>query len=71
MMNALIGVRLPRPVLDRLDDLAAATARPRSEIIRFFLALASSEALPPSWFEAVDMQRIVRGRSDGGTRRES
>jgi predicted transcriptional regulator len=71
MMNTSIGCRIPRPLADRLTQLALATARPRSEIIRFFLAQASSEALPPSWLDAVDVERVVTGQSDQGTQRES
>jgi predicted transcriptional regulator len=70
MLNALIGVRIPRALVDQLNDLATATARPRSEVIRFFLAQACSEALPRSWFETVEIQRIVTGQSDREAERE-
>jgi predicted DNA-binding protein len=70
MMNTLIGCRIPRPLADRLNQLASATARPRSQIVRYFLSRACTEALPDSWFETVDTQRLVTGRGNGGAERE-
>lgn len=69
MMDELIGVRVPRAVIERLDALAAATARRRSEVVRFLLARACREVLPSTWFETetIAAQRLTTGQSDRGT----
>jgi predicted transcriptional regulator len=68
MDGRLIGFRIPGAVVERLDAMAQATGRNRSEVARYFLATACPDALPASWFETAEVQRIVTGQSDPGTR---
>jgi predicted transcriptional regulator len=68
MMDALIGLRISGAVVKRLDLMAEAVGRSRSEVARFFLATACPEGLPRGWFESADAQRLATGRGDPGTR---
>jgi predicted transcriptional regulator len=66
MMDTLIGFRIPAAVVQRLDALAEATGRNRSQIARYFLSKACSEGLPAAWLEGVEAQRIATGRGTRG-----
>ena len=73
MLNVVIACRIPSALVARLDELAADSARHRSEVVRYLLARACREVLPTTWFEgeAIAAQRIVTGRDEPGTRSAS
>ena len=68
MMDTLIGLRISGAVVERLDAMAEAVGRSRSEVARYFLATARPEGLPRGWFESAAEQRIATGRNDRGTK---
>jgi predicted DNA-binding protein len=67
-MNTLIvAVRLPETLGRKLAELADATGRPRSEIIRYLLATAESGDIPTSWFATAPAERVARGAGNANT----
>ena len=63
-MDDVIAVRLPAKLAGKLRKLAAVTGRPLSQVVRYVLAVARPEDLPPSWVDEADAERIAAGKGD-------
>ena len=55
-----LTVRVPRPLADRLDELAAGVNRSKSELVRYLLLKATDGELPAGWRDDADALRAAR-----------
>ncbi len=59
----VLTVRVSAAFVHDIDELASATGRCRAEIVRFLLSRTGLDALPASWFETAEQERIAKGYS--------
>ena len=55
-----LTVRVPRPLADRLDELAAGVNRSKSELVRYLLLKATDGEQPVGWRDDAEALRAAR-----------
>jgi hypothetical protein len=58
--QVILAVRCPRSLVERLECVATAVNRPKSEIVHFLLSRLTEADLQPGWLEAADDLRRAR-----------